>query len=144
VANGVLLENDDGVSVSRWNDSKGFNADNGALYGLVKTVTGPQGVTATYRYTNAQGTGVQRSLTVVNSELPYPFTDDRHGYVGPGYILTSGLTAGQGNAFYIHAWTSQGWKQVIAKSSLDDTNPTLLLSSEFSPLAICMSRSVSA
>jgi hypothetical protein len=114
-ANGAALENNDGVSVSRWNDASGFNAANGGLYGLLKTVTSPEGLTATFRYSNAQGTGVQRSLIVSNDDLK--LTDYRHAYVGPGYMLVSGAIENYRNMFYIYAWTSQGWKQVVAQES---------------------------
>jgi hypothetical protein len=114
-ADNTTLENNDGVSVSRWNDTNGFNAANGALYGLLKTVTSPEGLTATFRYSNAQGTGVQRSLIVSNDDLK--LTDYRHAYVGPGYMLVSGAIENYRNMFYIYAWTGQGWKQVVAQES---------------------------
>ncbi|HKQ95425.1 MAG TPA: hypothetical protein VJS40_07445, partial [Aestuariivirgaceae bacterium] len=62
--NGATLSNDDGVSVSRWNDDQGYNAHKGALFGLIKSVTSPLGATTTYQYTDAQGTLVPRTLEV--------------------------------------------------------------------------------
>ena len=120
--NGATLSNDDGVSVSRWNDDQGFNAHKGALYGLIKSVTSPLGATTTYQYTNAQGTLVQRTLEV-DDLAPYTEVNaNRHAYVGSGYVLLSTDVTAPGstdvhNGFFIFAWTSTGWQRVVSEVS---------------------------
>ncbi|HJT95497.1 MAG TPA: hypothetical protein VJ777_26760, partial [Mycobacterium sp.] len=120
--NGATLSNDDGVSVSRWNDDQGYNAHKGALFGLIKSVTSPLGATTTYQYTDAQGTLVQRTLQV-DDFAPYTEVNaNRHAYVGPGYVLVSTDVKASGssdvhNGFFVFAWTSTGWQRVVTQVS---------------------------
>ena len=107
----------DSVSVGNNDFSSIFNADTGALYGAMKTVTTPSGMTKTYTY-KQQEIDVSRHL-----ELDSAITSHRHILFSDNYSLLLGNNSDHDFTIEVLEWTPRGWEMTYTKThnfSVDD------------------------
>ncbi|MFF6984350.1 RHS repeat-associated core domain-containing protein [Streptomyces sp. NPDC008343] len=105
----------DDVSVSRYSQDDLYNSTTGAIYGMLSTVTTPEGTATTYTYQLSQRSGSPKigyQVTSTDSGL----TANRHVQWGPGYVLVSG-DSGSKHRVILYAWTTRGWTKAWQQDS---------------------------
>jgi len=96
-------EEDDGVSVTKTDFSRIYNAQTKALYGAIKSITSSTGMTKTYTY-QKQSLNIARHL-LLRSQIKTA----RTALFSDGYILLVGADFNDNFTLELVEWTPSGW-----------------------------------